>query len=115
MTVKEIIKRANLILDLKCVSTKRQLENGTLIFNDKVLKRQYGIYKTGYVRRLVKNANMMYPINNKMRGLPTTWGYNFDMVLYPDDYDSMWLLLELHIAKLRKSEERKAIKLLSGY
>jgi hypothetical protein len=40
-------------LGLEFISSKRQVENGTLMFNDSQTNVKYALYESGYVRRLV--------------------------------------------------------------
>ena len=105
----EIKKHAKLVLNIDCVSTKRQLENGTLMFHDPVLDQTYGLYKTGYVRKMNLTSSRFYPvgfeimnpinrrITKRMRGYTC-----YVLETYPNDYKSMWFQLERHIAKARK-------------
>ena len=54
-------------LGLEFISTKRQVENGTLMFNDPQTNVKYAMYESGYVRRLL-------PIGNCPRGNSQTSG-----------------------------------------
>jgi hypothetical protein len=40
-------------MGLEFISTKRQVENGTLMFNDPQTNVKYAMYESGYVRRLL--------------------------------------------------------------
>ena len=44
-------------MGLEFISTKRQVENGTLMFNDPQTNVKYAMYESGYVRRLVPIGN----------------------------------------------------------
>ncbi len=39
-------------MGMEFISTPRQVENGTLMFNDPVRNVKYAMYESGYVRRL---------------------------------------------------------------
>jgi hypothetical protein len=43
-------------IGLEFISTKRQVENGTLVFNDAKTNTQYAMYESGYVRRGVNGC-----------------------------------------------------------
>jgi len=73
-------------LGLEFISTKRQVENGTLMFNDPESNVKYAMYESGYVRRLVPIGNCpwgnsqtinskghaMYQLNKTRDGFKTT-------------------------------------------
>ena len=40
-------------MGLEFISTPRQVENGTLMFNDPIGKVKYAMYESGYVRRFI--------------------------------------------------------------
>jgi hypothetical protein len=40
-------------MGLEFISTKRQVENGTLMFNDPQTNVKYAMYESGYIRRLI--------------------------------------------------------------
>jgi hypothetical protein len=44
-------------MGLEFISTKRQVENGTLMFNDPQTNVKYAMYESGYVRRLTPIGN----------------------------------------------------------
>jgi hypothetical protein len=44
-------------LGLEFISSKRQVENGTLMFNDPQSNVKYALYESGYVRRLTPLDN----------------------------------------------------------
>ena len=60
-------------LGLEFISTKRQVENGTLMFNDPETNVKYAMYESGYVRRFIPTSfhwspfqtvkNQMYQLN----------------------------------------------------
>lgn len=57
-------------LGLEFISTKRQIENGTLMFNDPQSNVEYALYESGYVRRL--DGQAMYQLNKTRMGIKTT-------------------------------------------
>jgi hypothetical protein len=73
-------------LGLEFISTKRQIENGTLMFNDPETNVKYAMYESGYVRRLTPIGNcpwgnsqtinerghQMYQLNKTRHGVKTT-------------------------------------------
>jgi hypothetical protein len=52
-------------MGLEFISTPRQVENGTLMFNDPIGKVKYAMYESGYVRRLVPTTIWQTPYPNK--------------------------------------------------
>lgn len=58
---------------LKCVTTKKQERNGTAVYHDPLTNMYYGVYSSGYVRRLpspdCKNRFLVihYPLNKRCR------------------------------------------------
>jgi hypothetical protein len=40
-------------MGMEFISTKRQVENGTLMFNDPQTNVKYAMYESGYIRRLI--------------------------------------------------------------
>jgi hypothetical protein len=73
-------------LGLEFISTKRQVENGTLMFNDPESNVKYAMYESGYVRRLVpigrqpwgnsqtidSKGHAMYQLNKTRKEFKTT-------------------------------------------
>lgn len=72
-------------LGLEFISTKRQVENGTLMFNDPETNVKYAMYESGYVRRLIPTGfpwsssqrvkdqmHQMYQLNKTRHGVKTT-------------------------------------------
>ena len=69
-------------LGLEFISTKRQVENGTLMFNDPETNVKYAMYESGYVRRFIPTSfhwspfqtvkNQMYQLNKTRHGVKTT-------------------------------------------
>lgn len=57
-------------LGLVLISTKRQIENGTLMFYDLESNVKYAMYESGYVRRL--DGQTMYQLNKTRMGIKTT-------------------------------------------
>lgn len=55
-------------LGVEFISTKRQVENGTLMFNDPKTNVNYAMYESGYVRRLLP---AMYQLNKTRDGYKT--------------------------------------------
>ena len=69
-------------MGLEFISTKRQVENGTLMFNDPQTDVKYAMYESGYIRRLIpvgyhwsnsqtidERGHQMYQLN-KTRKVP---------------------------------------------
>jgi len=73
-------------LGLEFISTRRQVNNGTLMFNDPETGVQYAMYDSGYVRRHIKGyrhsfmkeaPRYMYPLNKRASYIaPSTNGWN---------------------------------------
>ena len=61
-------------LGLKIVTTDRQKKNGTLMLFDPQTGSEYGIYKTGYVRR--KSASRIYQLNQRPATVIRRYNYN---------------------------------------
>jgi len=73
-------------LGLEFISSNRQVENGTLMFNDPQSNVKYAMYESGYVRRLVPLGNCpwgnaqtingrghaMYQLNKTTKDFKTT-------------------------------------------
>lgn len=73
-------------IGLEFISTKRQVENGTLMFNDPQSNVKYALYESGYVRRLIpigktawgnsqtinSTGHAMYQLNKTRLGYKTT-------------------------------------------
>lgn len=73
-------------LGLEFISSKRQVENGTLMFNDSQTNVKYALYESGYVRRLVpigrqpwgnsqtidSKGHAMYQLNKVRKDFKTT-------------------------------------------
>ncbi len=65
-------------MGLEFVSTKRQVENGTLMFYDPKTKTKYAMYESGYVRRLYKTSSWgvktqhVYQLNKTRKDYKTT-------------------------------------------
>lgn len=72
-------------MGLEFISTKRQVENGTLMFNDPQTNVKYAMYESGYIRRLVPTSfhwsssqniqdqgHQMYQLNKTRKELKTT-------------------------------------------
>ena len=60
-------------LGVEFISTKRQVENGTLMFNDPKTNVNYAMYESGYVRRLLP---AMYERGYVRRLLPAMYQLN---------------------------------------
>ena len=75
-------------------SSKRQIKNETICFQDSIRKYSYGIYKSGYYRRIYcyKYNTNMYPLNPKIKN---------NTILYKDNYTEMLEKLYLYIIKHR--------------
>ncbi len=67
-------------LGLEFISTHRQVENGTLMFEDPRTNCRYALYESGYIRRLIKKHEYlgsgawskqstwgMYPLNRRVK------------------------------------------------
>ena len=72
-------------MGLEFISTKRQVENGTLMFNDPQTNVKYAMYESGYVRRLLptnyhwsssqyiqEQGHQMYQLNKTRKEFKTT-------------------------------------------
>jgi hypothetical protein len=73
-------------LGLEFISTKRQVERGTLMFNDPETNVKYAMYESGYVRRLLPlgryfwgnsqtiggQGHQMYQLNKTRKDFKTT-------------------------------------------
>lgn len=73
-------------IGLEFISTKRQIENGTLMFNDPQSNVKYALYESGYVRRIIpirktpwgnpqtisSTGHTMYQLNKTRDGYKTT-------------------------------------------
>ena len=55
-TVRENIYRVMMELDMDFISNKRQIENGTLLFEDPQTGALYGFYESGYIRRFYQTT-----------------------------------------------------------
>ena len=83
-------------LGLEFISTKRQVEKGTLMFNDPQTDTKYAMYESGYVRRLITIGNcpwgnsqtiadrghQMYQLNKTQKVAKT---YKFNGTTYTSD------------------------------
>lgn len=56
---------------LECVTTKRQENNGTSVYHDHIANTYYGVYSSGYVRRIPsldkKTFVVHYPVNKRCK------------------------------------------------
>jgi len=72
-------------MGLEFISTKRQVERGTLMFNDPQTNVKYAMYESGYIRRLVPtryhwsssqtiggSGHQMYQLNKTRKEFKTT-------------------------------------------
>jgi hypothetical protein len=72
-------------MGLEFISTKRQVENGTLMFNDPQTNVKYAMYESGYIRRLIptgfrwsssqtvkEQMHQMYQLNKTRKDFKTT-------------------------------------------
>jgi hypothetical protein len=50
-------------IGLEFISTKRQVENGSLLFYDPQTGCKYGLYESGYIRRFIRTGT--YPLNSR--------------------------------------------------
>jgi hypothetical protein len=55
-------------LGLEFISTRRQVENGTLMFNDPQANIKYAMYESGYVRRLIPVGNCPWGNSQTING-----------------------------------------------
>lgn len=71
-------------LGLEFISTRLQVENGTLMFNDPESNVKYALYESGYIRRLIETTgawsnsqtidgcgHLMYQLNKTRIGVKT--------------------------------------------
>jgi len=81
------------------VSSDTQRKNGTIFIFDTESKVYYGIYSSGYVRRIVKHVgwNQMYQINPVIKvKRPANYGngqfisYMVDRILFTDPIEAMY-------------------------
>jgi hypothetical protein len=68
-------------LGLEFISTKSQVENGTLMFYDPQTLSNYAMYESGYVRRIHKNdwQTLMYQLNKTHKVAQEGFGYTYIM------------------------------------
>ena len=55
-------------MDLDFISTKRQVEKGTLMFEDRQTNVKYAMYESGYVRRLVPTGACPWARSQTIKG-----------------------------------------------
>ena len=79
-------------MGLEFISTKRQVENGTLMFNDPQTNVKYAMYESGYIRRLIptgfrwsssqtvkEQMHQMYQLNKTHKVTHQGSGYTYQM------------------------------------
>ena len=97
---------------LEFASTKRQVENGTLLFNDPKLKKvQYSITANGYARRHVTGPSYFnterenhYPLNKAKTPAERKAGspYDASVHLSPGDYEGLAKIILNRFVKYRE-------------